>query len=357
MGWLTLNFIYMANSLQGQNDITCRAGFLGLLHWLPRSLPISAHTQPTPTHQATMSKPETNKEHDTLALRLTAILRKLNDGERLVPRELADEFNVGIRTIQRDLTERLSFLDLEKTNGAYSLPTRNLGKLGFDDMQRFASLAGVSGLFPSLDSGFLRTLLNAHIKNSSTLLVQGPSYEELGDKRDLFERLDQAIQERRLIAFTYQKDTGPKTYTAAEPYKLINHAGVWYLAAVDNGQMKAFTFSKIDGLNVSLACFVRELHHEQMLLDEDSIWLKANKTEVVLKVSKPAAHYFLRRKLIGGQTIEKELEDGGLIVSGKVAHPNQILPIVRYWLPNVRIISPEGLQTDMEREMRGYLEK
>ena len=50
-----------------------------------------------------MSKPET-KEHDTLALRLTAILRKLNDGEKLVPRELADEFNVGIRTIQRDLT-------------------------------------------------------------------------------------------------------------------------------------------------------------------------------------------------------------------------------------------------------------
>lgn len=40
-----------------------------------------------------------------------------------------------------------------------------------------------------------------------------------------------------------------------------------------------------------------------------------------------------------------------------MAHPNQILPIVRYWLPNVRIISPEGLQTDMEREMRGYLEK
>ena len=355
MGWLTLNFIYMANSLQGQSDITCRVGFLGLLHWLPHRLPISTHTQPTPTHQATMHKPET-KEHDTLALRLTAILRKLNDGERLVPRELADEFNVGIRTIQRDLIERLSFLDLEKTNGAYSLPTRNLGKLGFADLQRFASLAGVSGLFPSLDSGFLRTLLNAHIKNSSTLLVQGPSYEELGDKRDLFERLDQAIQERRLIAFTYQKDTGPKTYTAAEPYKLINHAGVWYLAAVDNGQMKAFTFSKIDGLNVSLACFVRELHHEQMLLDEDSIWLKANKTEVVLKVSKPAAHYFLRRKLIGGQTIEKELEDGGLIVSGKVAHPNQILPIVRYWLPNVRIISPEGLQADMEREMRGYLE-
>ncbi|MDO9571808.1 MAG: WYL domain-containing protein [Hydrogenophaga sp.] len=303
-----------------------------------------------------MPKPDThNAERDTLAPRLTAILRKLNDGEKLVPRELADEFNVGIRTIQRDLTERLAFLDLEKSNGAYSLPVHNLGRLGFADLQRFASLAGVSGLFPSLDSGFLRTLLNAHLKNSSALLVQGQSFEDLGDKRAQFDRTDQAIQEHRLLSFTYQKDTGPKTYAGAEPYKLINHAGVWYLAAVDNGQMKAFTFSKIEALDVSLACFVRETHHEQMLLDEDSIWLNANKTEVVLKVSKPAAHYFLRRKLIGSQTIEKELEDGGLIVSGKVAHPNQILPIVRYWIPNVRIISPEGLQTTLEVEMKAYL--
>jgi len=301
-----------------------------------------------------MPKSET-KEHDTLALRLAAIMRKLYDGEKLAPQVLAEEFNVGIRTIQRDLTERLAFLDLEKANGTYRLPAHNLGKLNFADLQRFASLAGVSGLFPSLDSGFLRSLINAHIQNASALLVKGPNYEDLGSKRPLFEQLELAIQERRLISFTYQKDTGAKTYTAAEPYKLINHDGVWYLAAVDNGQMKAFTFSKIEMLDVSLACFMREMPHEQMLLDEDSIWLNANKTEVVLKVSKPAAHYFLRRKLIGSQTIEKELEDGGLIVSGKVAHPNQILPIVRYWLPNVRIISPEGLQVDMEREMRGYL--
>ena len=64
---------------------------------------------------------------------------------------------------------------------------------------------------------------------------------------------------------------------------------------------------------------------------------------------------FLHRKLIGGQTIEKELEDGGLIISGKVAHPNQILPIVRQWIPHIRIISPEGLQVEMEREIRSYL--
>lgn len=79
------------------------------------------------------------------------------------------------------------------------------------------------------------------------------------------------------------------------------------------------------------------------------------KLEVVLKIAEPAAGYFRRRKLVAHQVIEKELEDGGLIVSAKVAHANQILPVVRQWIPCIRIISPEGLQSDMEREMHGYL--
>ncbi|WP_269635723.1 WCX domain-containing protein [Polaromonas glacialis] len=76
---------------------------------------------------------------------------------------------------------------------------------------------------------------------------------------------------------------------------------------------------------------------------------------MVLKVARQAADYFLRRKLIGGQKIEKELEDGGLIVSGTIAHPNQILPIVRYWLPSIHVISPEGMQAELEGQLRAYL--
>lgn len=76
---------------------------------------------------------------------------------------------------------------------------------------------------------------------------------------------------------------------------------------------------------------------------------------MVLSVAPPAADYFLRQKLIGGQKIVKHLEDGGLIVSGTIAHPNQILPIVRYWIPHIHVISPEGLQADLENQLRAYL--
>lgn len=65
---------------------------------------------------------------------------------------------------------------------------------------------------------------------------------------------------------------------------------------------------------------------------------------------------FRRRKLVSQQIIEKELENGGLIVSGKFAHPSQILPTVRYWVPHVRIISPEDWQADMVQGLQTYLD-
>jgi hypothetical protein len=68
------------------------------------------------------------------------------------------------------------------------------------------------------------------------------------------------------------------------------------------------------------------------------------------------AGYFKRRKLIANQVIEKELEDGGLIVSARVGHVNQVLPIVRYWIPHIRVISPEGLQMELDRELARYVE-
>jgi hypothetical protein len=46
--------------------------------------------------------------HDTLAYRLTQILVKLNQGEKLDPQALADEFGVNLRTIQRDMNERFA---------------------------------------------------------------------------------------------------------------------------------------------------------------------------------------------------------------------------------------------------------
>ena len=297
--------------------------------------------------------PPKTASHDSIALRLTEILRRLNEGEKLNPTALVEEFGVTLRTIQRDLNERFAFLELEKKDGCYSVNRLRLGSLSMADVQRFASLAGLQGLHPRLSTDFLRDILDSRIQNA--LLVRGHNYEDLQGKEQLFAQLKNAIEQTRAIGFEYTKPDGPKMVEPAHPYKLVNQDGIWYLAAMDAGMLKSYAFSKIDRLLVSPDTFTPDPAVVKKLAEEDSIWLNLQKTEVVLKVAKPAAGYFERRKLIGGQKIEKTLEDGGLIVSGSIAHPNQILPIVQYWIPHIHVISPEGLQADLESQLRTYL--
>lgn len=95
---------------------------------------------------------------------------------------------------------------------------------------------------------------------------------------------------------------------------------------------------------------------ECKLREEDGVWLGEDSKEIVLKISAEVAGYFKRRKLIANQVIEKALEDGGLIVSAKVGRANQVMPIVRYWIPHIRIIRPEGLQEALEVDFAAYLE-
>ena len=297
----------------------------------------------------------TSDNHDTLVFRLAQILVKLNQGEKLDPQALADEFGVNLRTIQRDLNVRFGYLPLEKTEGRYHLDPAFLGKLTTKDIERFAGLAGVRGLFPSLSDDFLRDVFDIRVQ--AALLVKGHHYENLVGQEAAFRELEKAIIARRCVAFDYAKSSGLKSYASVSPYKLINNKGVWYLAALDGEKLKAFSFTKIARIRTLEDTFAWDARIDTQLAEEDGIWLSEGKQEVVLKISRDVASYFKRRQLIANQVVEKELEDGGLIVSAKVGHANQILPIVRYWIPHVRIISPEALQVDMETGLAEYLRR
>lgn len=291
--------------------------------------------------------------HETIVYRLSQILIRLNQGEKLDPQQLCEDFHVTLRTIQRDLKERFAYLPLERTGKRYHLDPIYLGKLNTRDIERFASLAGMRGLFPSLSADFLRDIFDARIQTA--LLVKGHSYEDLAGKAELFRSIEQAIVARHKISFYYPSQGELKRYADIEPYKLINNKGIWYLAARHGEKLKTFSFTKLDRVEIlSDSHFELDATIDKTLQEEDGVWL-GEKKEIVLKISHEVADYFKRRKLIANQIIEKELEDGGLIISAKVGHLNQVIPIVRYWIPHIRIISPEGLQAEMEGEITKYL--
>jgi len=144
-----------------------------------------------------------SKSHDTLAFRLSFILSKLNNGERFTALELANEFNVSSRTIQRDLNERLNFIPIKKNGDFYSMESYALGKLSFEDIKNFATLSGIKSLYPSLSKEFISDILN--IKLNSAYLIKNQGFEDVNHKIEWFESLSTAIIKNSPVNFIYNK--------------------------------------------------------------------------------------------------------------------------------------------------------
>ena len=181
------------------------------------------------------------EKHDKIGTRLGLIITKLNNGERFTAEELADEFNVNVRTIQRDLNERLSYIPLQREQNYYFLSPHALGKLSYKDIKNFAQISGISELYPSLDHSFISDLLE--LKFNSLYMVKNSGFEDISDKKELFEQLSGAISRQSPIHFLYNEKQ-----RSVNPYKLINNNGIWYLLADDNAELKTYTFSKIKQL-------------------------------------------------------------------------------------------------------------
>lgn len=289
------------------------------------------------------------QDHDTLVARLAQILIRLNQGYVLDPKVLAEEFHVHPRTIQRDLNERFAYLPLKKESNGYRLESFYLGKLTTSDIQQFAAIAGIKGLFPSLDNSFLKSVLDATI--GQAYLVKGHHYENTKAYAHLFQPLETAILQHRIISFIY----AGKLREEVAPYRLLNHKGIWYLAGMDDNLLKSFKLAGISDFTATHRIFIPDPNIKERVDSEDGVWFTPTKREIVLKVDASIAPYFQRRQLVPEQQIDKTMEDGSLIVSTRIGHDSQILPIIRYWIPHVRIISPDDLRQNLIQILSEYI--
>lgn len=170
-----------------------------------------------------------NSKHEKLAFRLAGILQRLNQGERLDIHDLAETFQVDIRTVQRDLNERFSFLIWnEQGPRFYSLDKAKLGHLYPEDIERFARFCSIQDLLPAIDRRFYQEHLTQSVQ------IKGVQYEDIKARREEFDGILSAIQQNRRIEFHYTKVSEEKgKYYRVEPYALINRCGIWYLIGVE----------------------------------------------------------------------------------------------------------------------------
>ncbi len=287
--------------------------------------------------------------HDKIATRLACILTKLNNGESFTAEELAKEFNISVRTVQRDLNERLIYLPIIKEHNHYFMDAYALGKLNFEDIKNFATISGIKSLYPILNNGFISDILN--VKLNSAYLVKNQGFENISHHQDWFNKISAAIVKLSPVEFFYKEK-----HRVVHPYKLVNNEGVWYLFAEENEQLKSFTFSKINQFAWTNESNVFSPKKEflDIIFQNDTNWFSQTLIEVILEVDNVAKEYFFRKYILPNKQILEE-KDNCFTISTKVSYDDEILKVVKYWIPYIKIISPLYLQEKFTNILQDYL--
>lgn len=284
--------------------------------------------------------------------RLMGILNTLDSGKVVSCRELAKEFDVSMRTIQRDLDIlQNDFSIVSPAHGKYAFMegyTLKQCKLNPEEASLMAffhemasSLGGnIKQAYESLYKKFV------HTEYDSAFYAKLPCGVKLDKNLPFVGELEQAIDEFRQVEICYLIHGKDKCFRL-DPLKIIFFEGFWYLLAQLDGKdwVLKFRLDKIKDASVLDAYFDPPENLDAMLAQSTNVWFNEKRDKkVVLKISKYAAPYFKKKTYFPLQKIKKENKDGSLILETIVCDYMEVLPVVKAWIPEITIEEPTELK-------------
>ncbi|EKF1880542.1 TPA: YafY family transcriptional regulator [Listeria innocua] len=220
--------------------------------------------------------------------RLMSIVLILLDKERISAQELADRFEVSLRTIYRDIDAiDLAGVPIRSTPGVGGgfeiMPDYKMDSKVFSTADLSAILMGLSSL-----SNMVRgdELINALAKIKSFIPADRAKEIELKANQiyiDLsqwtgnnniqphVEIIKVALQENKLLTFEYIAHQGNKTVRIVEPYQLVMKSSHWYLYGYcqNRNDFRLFRLSRMSGLQILEDTFtLRDFQKPQLEMED-----------------------------------------------------------------------------------------
>lgn len=298
-------------------------------------------------------------DYDKILTRLSYILSRLNDGEALSVKDLAKEFNTSERTVQRDFNERLvSFPILQegkkwKMQEGYRVEKTKFleDEIVLDIIEKITE--GIGGKFASKSHKLLSKIKNQDFNPIYAKL----NIEDISDKFGEIQIIEGAIKAKKEIECSYDDERHEVFKVTLKPLKIVNFEGFWYLVALQEDVLKKYYLKNISHVKETANIFSTDAKLENILDNSISVWFQKDVEpfEVKIYANKTAAKYFQRRPL-PTQTIESLHQDGTMEFVIKITHEMEILPIIKYWLPHMRVIEPQWIQDMIDEDLAGYLE-
>ncbi|MGX3044025.1 helix-turn-helix transcriptional regulator [Helicobacter sp. T3_23-1056] len=277
--------------------------------------------------------------------------------QRVSITQLANDLSVSTKTISRDLNENLSQMGAIKIGKGWILDEK-YAKDTLNSQEKI-TISVLDNLAKSVGEVFYHkahSLLASISSRFSSPIFAHFSAEDLREN-DLanFALLESVINDKEQISFIFHA----KQYKI-EPLKLAFFEGFWYLLGFDisksnNKTFKKFYLKDISQITRLKTHFEITANIEQRLEKANNVWFSLeNPYQVQLLIDKEAAKYFLRKPLKGQQNLGTN-PDGSLEITLEITNQMEIIPLILYYIPHIKVLEPEHLRDSVKKIVQQYL--
>lgn len=291
--------------------------------------------------------------------RLFRILYYILEKEKVTANELADKFEVSVRTIYRDIDSISSvgvpiFTTQGKGGGIKIDNEFILNKSLFDANEKEQIIAALQGLEKTNEAykSELITKLSAlfKIKNSNWIEIDFTSWRSNNTYQDLFNALKTAIINKNIISFSYNSSKGEKINRKVKPIRLLFKEQDWYLYGfcLLRNDFRYFKLSRMKDLKVLAMNY--EDNFENIVLKREIKY--ENTVNIKLKFNKSVTF----RVYDEFKAIEED-EKGNLYVEIKIPNNYKLYNYIFSFGANVEILEPEEIRNQFKNMINKIAKK
>jgi len=296
-------------------------------------------------------------DYDKALYRYTQIIAKLYNGAKLSNKQLSEEFNVSTKTIQRDFAKLVNLFPIYQEGKLWQLNQEYELKenLNIKDELTLKLLFEVSKSFDKSFSNRANNLLSRIDENINSPIYTKIELENISNKLDEITLIESAINSQKKLFFSYLQDD-EYFDTIVEPYKIVNFEGFWYLVARKNKDLRRYYLQHIFNVEVLEDKFRKSKKLESAISKALNIWFDENESfKVELLIDNSIIKYIQRKPLSKTQRLKKFDEDNNMIITLEISNEREIIPIVKYWLPHIKVIEPIWIQKIVEDDVKRFL--
>ena len=289
--------------------------------------------------------------------RLFEIVYILLGKKSITANELAEHFEVSVRTIYRDI-DTLSSAGIPiytiqgKGGGISLLDNYVLDKSVLSDREQDEILYALQSLSTILapETDKVLTKVNSLFNKNKTNWIEVDFSPWGSDKKSqyLFTVIKDAILSQRVIEFIYISSSGEKSLRRVEPIKLIFKVNAWYLHAfcLNRNAMRSFKVVRMSDVLMTEVTFCERIFEElpnDSPADKNQAWSK-----VCLNISAAGAYR------VYDEFEEKDIiknKDGSFTITTSLPENEWLIRYILSFGADIEVLAPQNIRNRLQKEI------